>query len=198
MMGFFNVKMLFLIRPKLQYLAICSLLFGVSLTSNAHMLGYAWKDMGNNTVRFYAEIAHDGITEAQGGQLQVGPWGTAQLHAWAGVINDVTFEELGIDDMAYWDPYDERSTIIEEHYATHAVAPGTYGNFFYVDVPDFVSGNYLLSAISANAYDRPISWSYLDVYIHVPEPPVLALFGGGLLLLLIQKYNGRRKSHLKG
>ncbi len=102
-------------------------------------------------MRFYAETAHDGVTDVGGGALQIGYWSERVYYEWTGIINDVTFEELGIDGM------------------------------------------YVLTAESRyTALDRPISYTYLTSYIHVPEPSVLILFAMGLLLMLVHGIVRRR------
>lgn len=171
----------------MRTIALTSLLL-VSHASSAHLLGIAWKDLGNHTVRFYAETAHTGVTEVGGGALQIGPWSTREYHEWTGLVTGATFEELAIDGMAYWDFDDANSTLNEGNYSTHAVAPGTYGNFFFVDVPDFVSGEYLLTAESrSTALDRPVSYTYLTARISVPEPPIFVLLAMGLLMVFVPR-----------
>ena len=184
------------IRSKILQMLVLTSFIVISQPSNAHLLGIAWTDIGNHTVRFYAEIAHDGLTDVAGGSLQIGPWASRQLYQWTGIVNDTTFEELGIEGMAYWDGYDQYGTLTEAHRATHDVAPGTYGNFFYVDVPNFVTGEYILSAESCcSAADRPLSYTYLNAYISVPEPSVLVLFAIGLLLLAFTHGKFRRRGN---
>jgi hypothetical protein len=183
----------------LQALAISALLLA-PLSSNAHILGLSWDDLGNNTVRFYGEVAHDltamGFTEdspTMGGGLLIGPWATRQYHAWTGIRIGTTFAELGIDGYSYWDYTDNRSTIGDYHPDSHREGPESSGDFFFVDVNNFVSGDYLLQGFNTNAVERPVSWNYLDVHIDVqepqddpvvssvPEPSIAALFGIGLI-----------------
>jgi hypothetical protein len=155
-------------------------------------MGLSWKDVGDNTVRFYAETAHDGVTDPQDASLMIGPWATRIYYEFAGIINGTTFEELGIDDMAYWSLDDPSTTLTPSNYDAHSSGPGTYGNFFYVDVPNFVSGEYLLTVESPKtAIGRPAAYSYLTARISVPEPSVFMLLATGLLLLFFPRLVGR-------
>lgn len=174
-------------------------LFSISMPNNAHVLGIAWNDIGNSTIRFYGEVAHDltsyGFTEESatlGGGLQVGPWATRQEYIWTGIEIGATFEELGIDDYAYWDYTDDRSTILDYHPDSHRAGPGSSGNFWFVDVPNFASGDYVLSLFDTSALERPVSWNYLNAHITVPEPQTYLLFAIGLLALL-KRHNSSNK-----
>ncbi len=191
------------INKVLSALGFMALLLN-SAPSNAHLLGIAWNDMGNSTVRFYAEVAHDlgeepwytGDTDSLDiylGSLQIGPWATREYHDWSGVVTDTTFAELGIDDWAYWDYTDEHSTIRDYHPDSHRGGPESMGDFFFVDVHDFVTGDYLLTGQDAGALTRPVSYNYLNAHIalheptSVPEPSGIALIGAGLAGLVITR-----------
>ncbi len=161
---------------------------GVSLPSNAHIIGISWNDIGNNTIRFYGETAHGDLSSVGGGALQIGPWANQEFHDWTGWVNNATFADLGIDGYAYWSPDDPNTLLHAANYSAHSAGMESYGDFYYLDVPNFESGQYLLTAISRyTALDRQLANSYLVGDISVPEPPIFALFGAGLLGVFLQR-----------
>ena len=164
-------------------------LFSVSLSSNAHIVGLSWKDIGDNTVRFYGETAHGDIDQVYGGAVQTGPWSIRENFYWTDWTNNTTLAELGVDGMAYWDPDGPESIVAgTDYYEPHVGGADYFGDFFYVDVANFFTGDYLLTLESCCApVDRRLGNDYLSAYIKVPEPPVFALFGMGLLAMLIRK-----------
>ena len=178
---------------KTLQLIVLTVLITTSLPSSAHIVGISWADIGNETVRFYGETAHEGYEEAQGGLLRIGPWSSADLHYWTGAITDQTLTDLNVDGMAYWDPDGEFSTVAgKDYYNAHTGGAGAYNNFFYLDVANFTSGEYLLQLDQGwGPVDRAIATSYLtaviEVATNVPEPPVFALFGIGLLAMFAKR-----------
>ena len=178
---------------KTLQLIVLTTLFFISLPSSAHIIGISWTDIGNETIRFYGETAHEGYEEPQGGALAIGPWSTRDLYYWTDTITDQTLADLNVDGMAYWDPDGEDSTVAgKDYYYAHTGDAGTYNNFFYLDVANFFTGEYLLQLEQGDGpVDRAMGWDYLtvfiDVAIDVPEPPAFALFGIGLLAMFAKR-----------
>jgi len=185
------------VRGKIFQLLALAILFSVSPQSNAHVMGISWTDIGENTIRFYAETAHSDPEGPAGGSLRIGLQDGLRedrtTHEWTGVVLDTTFDELGIDNMTYWDPDDPTSLLDEWNYDSHSGSPGSYGDFYYVDVQNFTSGDYVFSLIGShdNAYDRRLADVYLTGTVNVPEPPIMALFGVGLLAVFMLRFYRR-------
>ena len=196
------MKNIFDIPNKALQLFVLTALIFISMPSNAHLVGISWVDMGDNTVRFYGETAHDGYDEVAGGALAIGPWSTRELYYWTDAITDTTLADLNVDGMAYWDPDGEESIVSgTDYYDAHTGGAGYYNYFFFVDVTNFYTGDYLLQAEGGDgtAVDRRLGNDYLNAYIEVasaevPEPPVFVLFGMGLLAMFIRRKAKNTKS----
>ena len=187
------MKKIINIPGKALQLLVLTALFSISLPSNAHLVGISWKKLDNSTVRFYGETAHDGYDEAAGGALTIGPWSERELFYWTDAVTDTTLADLGVDGSAYWDP-DGEDSIVDgtDYYDAHTGGAGYYNWFFYVDVVDFFTGasEYLLQAEQGTGpVDRRLGNDYLHAWVdvNVPEPPVFALFGMGLLAMFMRR-----------
>ncbi len=187
----------------LQLIVLTALVF-TSLPVYAHIIGISWKDMGNQTVRFYGETAHDvsTITEAMteegasAGSLMFGPWATREYYSWAGVIDDATLAELDVDGMAYWDPDGADSIISDaDSYDFHTAGAGGYNQFFYLDITNFSSGEYLLQLErgTMGAISSRLGNDYLTANISVPEPATIAILSIGLVGMAGAEVRRRRK-----
>lgn len=150
-------------------------LSSLSMQASAHLIYFAYDDLGNGTVDFYAQHYH-GISEVTGSGFKfTDSTNPANFYTaiWNDTIANTSISSLAASFSQSWDLTIGHPTYNDSYTGNWLVARGV----------SLSNGTYNVSTVSPTVVDTP--WSALPQItvsnVTVPEPSTLAIFALGLI-----------------